>query len=776
MQPRLRRRPWWVALGLLAAAFVPATATAAPKPPPISVQNVRAGFMTGTANNLFKVGTWTPVWVQLEAGDERFQGVMELVVPDDTSTPTTVRQPIDLGPRETQRYTVYTRPGTNDPDFEIRLLDASRRVRPIQVNGTSLARFDHLPADVTLVLTIGNPQGVDQVPALPGFATDKNQADHGVSVARVDAASGHVPGRWQGYDAARAVVLDTNDATALARLDSLQGRALTDWVRRGGHLVIAVGANWQKVRDSVLGPILPAVPTGQVRINDLGALESFVAGSTKPITPPGAPAAMVTKLEEIEERGGKVLSRGLGVPLIVRGTHGFGRITLIALDVDQRPFAKWDDKALFWVRAIDLRRQETSTDTNAPAFGGPGRMYRSGLSDLSTRLRQSLEQFEGVKLISFGWVAFFIFLYILLIGPGDYLFLKKVVKRMELTWVTFPLIVLTVSLLAYYAAYVVKGNELKVNKVDVVDVLLPPGPDNAVPASGLVRGTTFLDIFSPQNRDYGMSIVPMPLDRDVPAGGELPTKPPAGTETMLTWFGVPELGFGGMGGGSQMTFAGAGYDYLPPGGAEALDGVRVPIWSTRCLTGRWLAPAPAAPLIDADIRPRGPDRLEGTVTNRSGMALTDAILAYNKQVYIVGTIAAGATVRVELQQDRQLSGHLRSKTANYLTAGADYNAYGDTGTINRADLLLDLMFHDAVTNQAAGEASLASNVLHDLDLTGMLQLDRPMLVARINRPTSRLVIENAPSPPKIDQTTLLRVILPLKADKAEDGASSSRPK
>ena len=67
-------------------------------------------------------------------------------------------------------------------------------------------------------------------------------------------------------------------------------------------------------------------------------------------------------------------------------------------------------------------------------------------------------------------MAFFIFLYILLIGPGDYFFLKKVLKRMELTWITFPTIVVTVSLLAYYAAYLFKGNDLLVNQVDVVDV------------------------------------------------------------------------------------------------------------------------------------------------------------------------------------------------------------------------------------------------------------------------------------------------------------------
>ena len=111
-----------------------------------------------------------------------------------------------------------------------------------------------------------------------------------------------------------------------------------------------------------------------------------------------------------------------------------------------------------------------------------------------------------MKLIPFGWVAFFIFLYILLIGPGDYLFLKKVLKRMELTWITFPTIVVTVSLLAYYAAYRLKGNDLLVNKVDVVDVDQAGGPG---------RGAgRWLSLFSPQNRDYNIGLVPLPLDRD----------------------------------------------------------------------------------------------------------------------------------------------------------------------------------------------------------------------------------------------------------------------
>jgi hypothetical protein len=146
------------------------------------------------------------------------------------------------------------------------------------------------------------------------------------------------------------------------------------------------------------------------------------------------------------------------------------------------------------------------------------------------------------------------------------------------------------------------------------------------------------------------------------------------------------------------------------------------------------------------------------VTNRLGTPLEDALLAFNEQVYELGTIAPGQTVQVELKPDRHLSGHLRKVRDKYMPAepggGGDFR-------ISRPDLLLGLMFHDS-EKTASAEAAMASGPLHDLDLTGQLALDRPMLVARVDRPGTRLVLGHAPSPPRIDQTTMLRVILPLK--------------
>jgi hypothetical protein len=144
------------------------------------------------------------------------------------------------------------------------------------------------------------------------------------------------------------------------------------------------------------------------------------------------------------------------------------------------------------------------------------------------------------------------------------------------------------------------------------------------------------------------------------------------------------------------------------------------------------------------------------------------LLAFGKQVYELKTIAPGATVRVELSQDRSLSGFLKSRAMSYVS-NQPYMA--EDFQINRANLMLALMFHDSESSVAGtGEPALASVPLHYLDLTGQLDLDRPMLVAVSDRAPTRLALDNAPSAPMITQTTLVRVILPLGKPQADDNS------
>ena len=300
---------------------------------------------------------------------------------------------------------------------------------------------------------------------------------------------------------------------------------------------------------------------GQAQVTPFDSLEAFTGGSHQ-VAFENAPA-QVAKLEDVEARGGKVIASTLSTPLVVRGPYGFGRVTVIGLDVDTKPFADWPDRGLFWVKALDLKG--SNAGGRRPAGGQARGSSDQNVSDLATLLRRALDQFPGVTLIPFGWVAFFIFLYILLIGPGDYFFLKKVVKRMELTWITFPTIVVTVSLLAYYAAYVVKGTDLRVNKVDVVDIDLEAEAGAGDELDQPVQPA------EPRLLGRGR---PAPARPSSP-----PTDPKAVAAAAAGDRGPAELvrrargGLRGMNTRSRgMGFGGGGYSYAPLGKAEELEG------------------------------------------------------------------------------------------------------------------------------------------------------------------------------------------------------------
>jgi hypothetical protein len=104
-------------LTLLAGLLPAPDARAASKS--IEVENVRVGFQ-----ERFKVGTWTPMWIQLRGGIEPFSGVMEVIANDENDTPTTIRQVVQVGAGASQRVTAYVRTGSNDSDFAtLRFID-----------------------------------------------------------------------------------------------------------------------------------------------------------------------------------------------------------------------------------------------------------------------------------------------------------------------------------------------------------------------------------------------------------------------------------------------------------------------------------------------------------------------------------------------------------------------------------------------------------------------------------------------------------------------------
>ena len=133
---RRRPAPWASAIGWAGVLLLAMGASVQAASRPVEVENLWLGF--GSSNS-FKVGTWTPVWVQLRGGDERFEGFMEVVVADDDGTPTSYFTRVDVGAKASQRFTAYVRPGARDPDLTIRLYDRNQPAGGHRAAGRSAA-------------------------------------------------------------------------------------------------------------------------------------------------------------------------------------------------------------------------------------------------------------------------------------------------------------------------------------------------------------------------------------------------------------------------------------------------------------------------------------------------------------------------------------------------------------------------------------------------------------------------------------------------------------
>src|SRR5207249_3302817 len=127
-----------------------------------------------------------------------------------------------------------------------------------------------------------------------------------------------------------------------------------------------------------------------------------------------------------------------GRPLIARMPYGLGHITLLAFSLDTGSFTEWEGRAEF-LKTLILR---VGSRVN-PNIQEDFRMDM-GASDLTSDLQRTLEIVD-VDVVPFGFVAVFIILYIIVVGPVDYFVLKYVFKKLEWTWITFPTVVVAVS-------------------------------------------------------------------------------------------------------------------------------------------------------------------------------------------------------------------------------------------------------------------------------------------------------------------------------------------
>jgi hypothetical protein len=696
----------------------------------VSFRNIRVGYPPGphTASPddipgqrapIFKAGGWTPIVVDVQNTGKYDPGIdgpafvsVDVSDSDDTlNSYTAALPPFDEG--GSSSVILYTRPGSRYSDLTIR----------VQAKGRELCKEDKrsysgLDGNQTVYLALGS-----RLPGLkvPGATTEQGaaQANQRAEVGLITLVR-DMPSLWFGYGSADVVILATSDRDFISALVSDQsGRkaALAEWVRRGGKLIVCAGRNRDQFAGApeiqallpmtIEGPVV--VPSATIKWEGGSQIEEALANSDgKPIE--------FTRLRARTDRAARVLVDGPNAgadssPLIVQGPYGLGRVTVVAFDPDTRPVRGWSGEAVFWDQLLRASGPRLAGGNAGNQFGGFGRY---GGSDETDEVLQSLvgrlDQFEGVPVISFGWVALFILLYILVVGPLDYLFLKKVVKRLELTWITFPTIVLAVSAAAYFTAYHLKGSDLRVNRIDVVDYDFQ---------TKQTYGRSFFTIFSPRIQKYTVGVAPS-------EGWAGPPDDSAPLNSTVTWFGAPKMG--------RQSFFRHSYEYARQ--AEGLTSVPINVWSTKGFQAWWVAPFDKnqPPFVSTIAHPPVGADITGQVTSNLPADLEDAVLIYNGAVANLGTMLTGIPKVVSAGEQKDFAQWYKTGE-NILPEQAAVRQFPQNqGAINGVALRLDMgvLFHEATRNTMDSN----NGALRDLDQSWRVNKsdrDEAILVARLKQ-------------------------------------------
>ena len=661
----------------------------------------------------YKLGSWTPVRVVVDSGLTRGAApktaLLRLETTDGDGTAYfTTSEPIQLMPGMPTTATMYVRFGSRMPAMTLTMLgtDGSTLLTEKLESGDDARPGFESPmsTDERLVVCLGRTTALDEVVGRAGVAD---------LVAAKLASIGDLPTRSIGYDGVDAVLLaaDKLDLYSALTADGPQTAALVDWLQSGGKLTIVAGNDAALVFAHPAFRMLAPIQVGEpVTLPRTDRLEAF-AGGDKSIA--NVPAAERVRVPRAAGDVGVVDLREGDLPLIARRAVGLGILTILFVDLEHPHLKDWRGRGAVLARAMRLGPMRDDAD-DRPEIAS-NRSY--GYGDLSGQLRSALDRYEGVAVVSFMVLAVLILLYILLIGPFDYLLVKRVFRRTELTWLTFPAIVVATSVGAYAAAVWMKGDRLRVSQVDVVDCDV---------ATGMVRGTTFAGVFSPKSESYDVRIEP-------------PTKllsaGLASNRATTSWLGLYGEGFGGMqsrtGGGSWFS---SPYQTSPDLGG--LSGVPIQVWSSKMFLGRWEARSTFATAATSELGPLrqlADGSLAGAVTSPLVVPLEGAMLCYGTNAYHLGTLEAGKAHDAAKLDARLLSSELQkaevvAATKSSLSPSMRTRPH-DPGSQQIDEIVRKMMFYEAAGGRE--HARLDHQYHGFLDLSELLKLNRAVLVGTV---------------------------------------------
>lgn len=717
----------------------------------VEISQVRVGL-----DNATKVSIPTSVVIQLSSSTD-FKGEVWITTPDPQGNLVNVKTPIELlagQPQSIEQTVVFGRLDTSLL-IEVRQGDATseivarRRLNAIQTAhadaGFEVSKLDHphwlslgtIPLK-TRAAGVSKPDGAGR--AEPAVAEDLLATVHRTDIAK----AADFPSR---YESLRT--LDTVFVAGELGLTESQSAALERWVQCGGHLVLSIGTRGAEFAASPLSKwiLTDARTIKTASIGDLEGLKSFATTQ--------APIPIVSRVSGSLLMGsdGLVLVPSIDGALVTRFAHGLGKVTLVGLDFDRKPLSVWRGLESFVVALAGLKPNEVAGTQNYD------RLSRTGITDLASQMHLAVSRFPEVSEHSVLGVLGLILIYMLVVGPLDYVFVHRVLKRPSLTWISFPCVVAVSIGLATITANAGLGDGgLKLRQTEILDM------DGR---NGFVRSTGWLSAYSGANTRQNVAVQINAAD----------FKWKQAPQPTLSWSATPEENFGGLYRTSGLEIGKLSYDVLAD--HSGIPNLPVTVRSTQTLRSGFVGTLTGG-VVQSRLRRAGAGTFdsESSLTHSLPSAIEDWALAYSGRIYFHSVVDAGLNAPSALEPGKKLllnGAEIRSREMRTFLTGTSYRkrimAKGDGGdenihvqakydptNLDLFDLLRMLSFHDATGGRSY--TGLNHSALQNLELSGLMELDRAVLIGRIKLPATQVSLGGELQQPAV-RDTFVRILIPV---------------
>ncbi|HEU5327217.1 MAG TPA: hypothetical protein VFU78_03935 [Thermomicrobiales bacterium] len=613
------RRRGWLLVVLVALIVLPAGMLA--RPARAASLAVRITASAGFGGN-YRAETWLPVAVALaNDGPDATGDVVAQIASRPGPAQGPYAQRVELPTHSQKALTLLVRVPAGTSSISVSFTSQQGSVAAPAVIVRELGQGQRLVGIVADDATAGN----DLARAVLGA--------YGSGVETAVFAPDNLPASTFGLDSLAALVI--GDAST-GRWSAEQRAALSGWVARGGQLLVTGGANWRKIGDG-LGDLAPLRPTDSRTMNNLDGLARLGGGGNGP-----AGQAVVSIGSAVA--GATTLAEQDGVALAVSRAWGRGTVTALAFDPGASAFAAWGGAGKFW-RAFGL---DTAP---APALASP---FENGYK--TSNIMDVMRDLPSLALPPTWALGLVLLLYIVLVGPVNYLVLKRLDRR-ELAWATIPLLTIIFTGAVYAFGATTKGRSVVVNTVSVVRI---------APEQRAAEALAFYGIFTPSRGTRSFE---------------------TGQPALFTGFSPNGLGDANDLGGDARFVQGQN------GGVRDASFAQ---WTQRTVAAQAAVdPAPLA--LHVELR-RTSGKIVGTITNPTSEAVEGVVLVLDGAYEQVGDLAPGAVANVDWTPAKTSitsSGYYQPGLGSqlYQQSGSGYytRSSGSLGVAGRRAAVLDAL-------------------------------------------------------------------------------------